>query len=171
MHGPSPHAPGREEVEKMQASGPAGTAWGSHKEGGSRETQHGLCRKPPGGLEAAESHGGTSQGSFPLHPCASLHFASGLWCRAAWMEFPGRASCPLVSPHRAQQAPGTRVCMRLCEEAHTPPLSWDRHRAAAQPSHSPGPSTLLSSLSSLHPPAPCVAQDLFHHLEKSIYCQ
>lgn len=125
----------------------------------------------PWRVGGSTSHGGTAQGSFPLHPCGSLHFVSGLWCRTARMELPGRASCPLVSPHRAQQAPGTRVCMRLCEEARVPPLSWGRDRAAARPSHSPGTSTLLSSLSSLHPLAPCVAQDLFHHLEKSIYCQ
>lgn len=50
-------------------------------------------------------------------------------------------------------------------------LPRGRHGAPARLARRPGTGELQSSLSNLHPPAPHVAQDLFHHLEKSIYCQ
>lgn len=146
----------------------AGQPQGRRQQG----SQHGLCRVgAPRRVGGSRKRWGHGTGLCPLHLCASLHFLSGLWCRAAWTELPGRASHLLASPHRAQRVPGMRVCMRLCEEAPVPAASWGRHGAAARPSHGPGTGTLPSSLSSPHPHAPCAAWDLFHHLEKSIYCQ
>lgn len=52
-------------------------------------------------------------------------------------------------------------------QSASPQWAWDTSMAGLWTWHS----VLQSSINDLHPPAPRVAQDLFHHLEKSIYCQ
>lgn len=133
----------------------------------------------------------------PLHPCATLCCAvqrgtarpkpdgfaqetpSGLPCA----EQPGRSfqvgspapqcpcSCPCQVPVGTARS-GHKGLQEVVEQAPAPArLPCGGHRAPAQPARRPGTGELQSNLSDLHPPAPRVAQDLFHHLEKSIYCQ
>lgn len=74
--------------------------------------------------------------------------------------------CSELWAHQAVwEARGARTGARTRVPAH------GGHGTAAQLVFGPGTNMLQSSINDLHLPARRVAQDLFHHLEKSIYCQ
>lgn len=116
------------------------------------------------------------------------------------MEAAPRMGCELEGSRKLHWHDGGRglpLCCRTClplsalcshqhQVPHTKCWSWVQWEAVGARTSVPdhgghgtqarlacgtGTGMIQSSINDLHLPAPRVAQDLFHHLEKSIYCQ
>lgn len=150
LQAPSWHHPGSQESQEGDTRGHIRVCTGRESPGG--DASQGKAGSYMGMMGAEGSHSAAG-------PCPSVAPAP------TNTRFPAQSAGRGCSELRAHQAAWEAVGVRTSVPVHS------GHGTPARLACGPGTGKLQSSISDLHLPAPRVAQDLFHHLEKSIYCQ